>query len=144
MKAPRDTLKLDSNDEPRDGPSALRPEEIAELHKALTEERERVLSRLTEHMAVVRAPDDSMSADEFDQASNDLERGNMLRIADKENKLLIELDRALQKIAEGQYGICEGTQEPIGFKRLRARPWARYSIEYKEQLEREERGYSRG
>ncbi|MBX3211155.1 MAG: TraR/DksA C4-type zinc finger protein [Labilithrix sp.] len=61
----------------------------------------------------------------------------MLRLADKERKLLVEIDRALAKFESDTYGICEGTGEPIGLRRLEARPWTRFSIAYKEQLERE-------
>lgn len=63
----------------------------------------------------------------------------MLQLAEKERKLLQELEHALAKVDAGTYGVCEGTDEPIGFGRLNARPWARYSIAYKEQLEHDER-----
>ena len=43
-------------------------------------------------------------------------------------------------MSEGTYGLCEGTGEPIGYSRLKLRPWARYSVEYQEELERAERG----
>ena len=54
----------------------------------------------------------------------------------KERKLLNQIELALRKIAEEEYGFCEGTGEPISKKRLALRPWTRYSIEYKEELER--------
>ena len=44
---------------------------------------------------------------------------------------------SLEKMHTGEYGVCEGTDEPIGFKRLELRPWTRYSVGYKEMLERE-------
>jgi DnaK suppressor protein len=58
-------------------------------------------------------------------------------MADKDRKLLIEIDVAIEKMKNGEYGLCEGTDEPIGFKRLEIRPWTRYSVAYKELLERE-------
>ena len=65
-------------------------------------------------------------------------------IGDRQNeerdvRLLAEIDRALAKLREGTYGLCEGTGEPIGYARLRLQPWARYSVGYQEELEREQR-----
>jgi DnaK suppressor protein len=54
---------------------------------------------------------------------------------DSERKLLGEIDDALNRIANGTYGICEGTGKPITKARLEAQPWARYSIEYARMLE---------
>ncbi len=45
-------------------------------------------------------------------------------------------------MTEGAYGACEGTGEPVGYSRLKLRPWARFSVEYQEELERAQR--SRG
>jgi DnaK suppressor protein len=76
----------------------------------------------------------------MDVATRQSEQAYFLRIADKEKKLLSQIDRALAKFERGTYGICEGTGEPIGVKRLMLRPWTRYSLEYKEALERETKG----
>jgi DnaK suppressor protein len=61
------------------------------------------------------------------------------KLLERDVRLLAEIDRALAKIREGAYGLCEGTGEPIGYARLRLQPWARYSVEYQEELEREAR-----
>lgn len=53
-----------------------------------------------------------------------------------ERVLLREIDEALDRIESGTYGICLGTGRPIGKARLRARPWAKYCIEYARQIER--------
>ena len=63
-----------------------------------------------------------------------------LRLAGKDRKLLGLIDHALDKIEQGEhgeYGLCEGTGEPIPRARLELRPWARYSVEHKMVLERE-------
>jgi len=65
-----------------------------------------------------------------------------LRILDKEVKLLREVERALKKFEKKEFGLCEGTMEPIGYARLKARPWARYSVTHKEELERIQREQS--
>ena len=75
--------------------------------------------------------------DETDMAQRSTEQAYLIRFADKERKLLSEIEHALEKMKSGEYGVCEGTEEPIGFKRLELRPWTRYSVGYKEQMERE-------
>ncbi|MEM6989536.1 MAG: TraR/DksA C4-type zinc finger protein [Myxococcota bacterium] len=75
--------------------------------------------------------------DEVDQASSGQNQALELRLADKDRKLLKLIEHALTKFAGGEYGYCEGTGEPIALPRLEARPWARYSVAYKEQLELE-------
>ena len=67
----------------------------------------------------------------------------LIRFADKERKLLSEIEHALEKMRAGEYGVCEGTEEPIGFKRLELRPWTRYSVAYKEQMERDRQQHRR-
>jgi RNA polymerase-binding protein DksA len=59
-----------------------------------------------------------------------------LGLMDSERKLLREIDDALQRIENRTYGICEGTDKPIRKARLEAQPWARYSVEYAQMLER--------
>jgi RNA polymerase-binding protein DksA len=59
-----------------------------------------------------------------------------LGLMDSERKLLMEIDEALARIANGTYGICEGTSKPIPKTRLDAKPWARYSMEYEEKIEK--------
>ncbi len=82
-------------------------------------------------------PDDNI--EEMDQAANSQLQAVQLRFLDKETKLLREVDRALAKFSSENYGLCEGTEEPIGYPRLKARPWARYSIDYAEEKERMEK-----
>jgi len=82
-------------------------------------------------------PDDNI--EEMDQAANIQLQAVQLRVLDKESKLLREVDRALAKFDTEEYGLCEGTEEPIGYPRLKARPWARYSIDYAEEKERMEK-----
>ncbi len=71
----------------------------------------------------------------LDRAATIQHQAVTLRIIDKEGKLLKRIELALSKIETGQYGLCEATDEPIGYARLNIVPWARYSIDYKEQLE---------
>lgn len=80
-------------------------------------------------------------ADMSDWASFETERNFQLRARDRERKLLSKIDEALKRIDDGTYGFCEETQEPIGVRRLEARPIATLSIEAQERHERREKIY---
>lgn len=80
--------------------------------------------------------------DEMDDANIEGIAAMTSRLLERDVQLLGEIDRALTKFRTGDYGYCEGTGEPIGYGRLRSRPWARFSVAHQEQLEREAR--SRG
>ena len=75
-------------------------------------------------------------ADEVDIASANVEQNVTFKLLDRDRRLLSEINRAIQKIASGDYGYCEGTGEVIPKKRLQLTPWTRYSVRHQEQLER--------
>jgi DnaK suppressor protein len=95
------------------------------------------VQRVQEHLQLA-APLPTHHADEMDEASANQDLALLFRLADKEQKLLNEIDAALARLDDGSYGLCEGTGEPIEYRRLQARPWARYSVAYKEAIEREQ------
>jgi DnaK suppressor protein len=74
-----------------------------------------------------------------DRAATETERAVELRTGDRARKLIAKIDAALERIEDGSYGYCEETDEPIGIKRLEARPIATLSIEAQERHERYER-----
>jgi DnaK suppressor protein len=76
-----------------------------------------------------------------DRASYESDRGIELRARDRQRKLIAKIDAALVRIEDGSYGYCEETGEPIGVKRLDARPVATMSVEAQERHERRERIY---
>jgi DnaK suppressor protein len=78
-------------------------------------------------------------ADINDQATLESERSFELRIKDRERKLIGKVQDALRKIGDGSYGICESCGEPIGVKRLLARPVTSFCINCKSEMEAEER-----
>jgi DnaK suppressor protein len=78
-------------------------------------------------------------ADLADRASHETDRALELRTRDRERKLLAKIDAALERIRDGSYGYCEETGEPIGVRRLEARPIATLSLEAQERHERAER-----
>ena len=83
--------------------------------------------------------DNSTSADIVDQASSYTEKNVEMRAINRQIKLISKIDSALKKIKDGTYGFCEETAEPIGLKRLMARPVATLSIEAQEKHERNEK-----
>ena len=77
--------------------------------------------------------------DTTDRASLESDRALELRTRDRERKLISKIDEALRRIDDGSYGYCEETSEPIGIKRLEARPIATLCLEAQERHERQER-----
>lgn len=114
----------------------LTEEELEHFRQRLVQERDAVRQKLNRHLNEAMV-DTDRSADELDQAGRISDQAYLMRLADKEQKLLKQIEKALAKFEDGEYGLCEGTGEQISRKRLEVRPWTRYSIEYKEQLERE-------
>jgi DnaK suppressor protein len=80
-----------------------------------------------------------LKPDITDRASLETERSIELRTRDRERKLISKIDQALVRLDAGTYGYCEETEEPIGIRRLEARPIATLSIEAQERHERMER-----
>ena len=76
-----------------------------------------------------------------DRASSETDRAIELRARDLQRKLINKIDAALHRLVDGTYGYCEETGEPIGLKRLEARPIATLSVEAQERHERRERIY---
>ena len=85
--------------------------------------------------------DDGQAPDIADRATTESERSIELRARDRQRKLVAKIDAALGRIDDGSYGFCHDTGEPIGLKRLEARPIATLSIEAQERHERVERAY---
>ena len=83
--------------------------------------------------------DSSKLSDPNDAATQEEEFRLELRARDRERKLITKIDQALSRIDDGSYGYCEDTGEPIGIKRLEARPIATLSIEARERHERLEK-----
>jgi len=74
-----------------------------------------------------------------DRASEEIDRSFELRTRDRERKLINKINAAIQRIEDGSYGYCEETGEPIGLKRLEARPVATLSLEAQEMHEKAEK-----
>ena len=83
--------------------------------------------------------DNSISADIVDQASSYTDKNVEMKAINRQIKLISEIDKALARIREDTYGYCLDTAEPIGLKRLMARPVAKYTIAAQEKHEKDEK-----
>ena len=120
---------------------------MCEKHKAyfkkkLTEWKSEIIKTSNEALYNNSLDDNSTSADIVDQASSYTEKNVEMRAINRQFKLISKIDRALKKIKDGTYGFCEETGEPIGIKRLMARPIATLCIAAQEKHEKEEKVYA--
>jgi len=102
----------------------------------LVEKKENLQENIRRQMLGNDNNNDKWLADAIDVASALTLERLQLKLLDRDRKLLKSIDNALKKIEDGLYGYCEGTGEIIPRKRLEARPWCSYSVQYKEMLER--------
>lgn len=108
--------------------------------------RQRLLDERHEIEAHLKAMKEAIAthergSDEADQAAFEEELRLSLRQANRESRLVSNIDTALRRIESGDYGYCEETGEPIGIARLLFRPTARLCIEAKERQESQENHY---
>ena len=120
---------------------------MCEKHKVffrikLQEWKKELVKSNTEALYNGSMDDNSTSADIVDQASSYTDKNVEMRAINRQIKLISKIDSALRKIKDGTYGFCEETGEPIGIKRLIARPVATLSIAAQEKHEKEEKVYA--
>ena len=131
---------LDVNYRPTEDEPYMNPRQVEYFRRKLLAWRDELVRGSGLTLKQLQA-DDSRLSDASDWASAEVQRGLELRTRDRERKLLSKIEAALRRIEDGSYGYCEETQEPIGLKRLDARPIATLSIEAQERHERRERSY---
>jgi DnaK suppressor protein len=102
--------------------------------------KEEILKEAKETLAHLQAESEN-HPDLADRASSETDRAIELRARDRQRKLISKIEAALGRLDDGTYGYCEETGEPIGLKRLEARPIATLSVEAQERHERRERIY---
>jgi DnaK suppressor protein len=118
---------------------ALTKKELKKFQELLEEKRKLVLDRARQMMSEGMVLDTNDLPDEMDLASSEYIQSFEFRLRGREKFLLSKLDLALKKIEDGTFGVCETCEEPIGKKRLEARPETSLCIKCKEDQEREER-----
>ncbi len=118
---------------------ALNKKELKKFQELLEEKRKVVLDRARQMLSEGMVLDANDLPDEMDLASSEYIQSFEFRLRGREKSLLSKLDLALKKIEDGSFGVCEICDEPIGKKRLEARPETSLCIKCKEDQEREER-----
>ena len=98
-----------------------------------------LLKESSQTLTNMQKEENTAKPDITDRASEEIERSFELRTRDRERKLINKIEAALRRINEGSYGYCEETGEPIGIKRLEARPIATLSLEAQEIHEKKEK-----
>lgn len=111
--------------------------EIAFFRKLLNERMQELRSEADK--TVEDMDEDENFPDPADRASMESNRNSVLRIRDRERKLIFKIQDALRRLDEGVYGVCEECGEAIGIERLKARPVTTLCIECKSSQEIEER-----
>ena len=125
----------------------LKEKYMCEKHKAffkkkLIEWKAEIIRSNNEALYNSSLDDNSASADIMDQASSYTEKNVEMKAINRQIKLISKIDGAIKKIENGTYGFCEETGEPIGIKRLIARPVAALCIAAQEKHEKEEKVYA--
>ena len=110
--------------------------------KKLIDWRNEIVEANTKGLYLNEIDGEISSADVVDQASSQTEKTVGMRTLNRQIKLLAKIDKAIKKINDNTYGYCEETGEPIGLKRLIARPIATLSIEAQEKHEKNEKVYA--
>ncbi len=123
---------------PSEDEEFMSPRQVEYFRQKLMRWRADLLADSTETLRHLQE-ESLLKPDLTDRASLETERAIELRTRDRERKLISKIDAALSRLDSGTYGYCEETDEPIGIRRLEARPIATLSIEAQERHERMER-----
>ena len=110
--------------------------------KRLLEWRNEIIESNSKSLYLNEVDREISSPDIVDQASSQTEKAVEMRTLNRQIKLLSKIDKAIKRIADDTYGYCEETGEPIGIKRLIARPIATLSIEAQEKHEKNEKVFA--
>ena len=117
---------------------------MCEKHKVyfrirLTEWKKELIKANNEALYNGSMDDNNISADIVDQANSYIDNNVEMKAINRQIKLISEIDKALMRIRQDTYGYCLDTAEPIGLKRLMARPVAKYTIAAQEKHEKNEK-----
>ena len=130
-------------------PEGYKPSEKEEFMNPMQVEyfRQKLLAWRNELLSEANDTLNTLSEENFqkpditDRAQMESDASLQLRTRDRERKLLSKIEAALSRIDDGSYGYCEETDEPIGLKRLEARPIASLSLDAQERHERMEKSH---
>ena len=124
---------------PNEKEKYMNSKQKAYFKKKLVEWKNEIIKINSKALYFSKIDDEISSADIIDQASSQTEKSVEMRTVNRQRKLLSKIDKAIKKIEDNTYGYCEETGEPIGIKRLLARPIASLTIEAQEKHEKNEK-----
>jgi DnaK suppressor protein len=122
--------------------AGLSKEDLDYFKRVLNEKRGRIVEKARDTLSEGMKLDEADLPDEYDMASSEYLQYFTLRLRGRERYFLDKIERALQRIDEGTFGVCEVCGDEIGMARLMARPETTLCIRCKETQEREERQFS--
>ena len=135
-------VKISKSYVPKEKDKYMCAKHLAFFKQKLTDWKSDLVKTNNEALYNSSLDDNSTSADIVDQASSYTEKNVEMRAINRQIKLISKIDAALKRIIDGTYGYCEETGEPIGIKRLMARPVATLSITAQEKHEKEEKVFA--
>ena len=117
---------------------ALKKKQIEEFKKQLLEMRAHITQQLSGQEEAVKVPEEGKgySQHQADEGTDDFDRRINIELTSQEREVVRKIDRALEKIEEDSYGICDVTGEEIPLKRLEAIPYASMTRDAQEQMEK--------
>ncbi len=125
-----------SNGDGRTTKDILKPKQIETLRDRLLEEKQRILDMYEQDLKAGQETSDFGTEDLVDQANAAWNREFNFALSDSERRNLLLIDAALKRLEEGTYGFCLHSGEPIALPRLQAVPWARYTVDVQERIEK--------
>ena len=134
------TTMLAEDYKPSDSEPFMNDRQIEYFRRKLHSWKDEIIKESKETLSHLQE-ENHILPDVADRASSETDRSLELRTRDRQRKLISKIDSALKRIDDRSYGYCEDTGEPIGLKRLDARPIATLSIEAQERHEKRERVY---
>jgi len=135
-------LKISKTYIPKDTEKYMCEKHISFFKIKLTEWKKELVKANNEALYNGSMDDNSVSADVVDQASSYTDKTVEMKAINRQIKLISKIDQALLRVRNGVYGFCAETAEPIGLKRLMARPVAELCIAAQEKHEKEEKVYA--
>ena len=137
--ASKGPVKISKNYIPKDTEKYMCEKHKVFFRIRLTEWKKELIKANNEALYNGSMDDNNISADIVDQASSYIDKNVEMKAINRQIKLISEIDKALMRIREDTYGYCLDTAEPIGLKRLMARPVAKYTIAAQEKHEKDEK-----
>ena len=135
-------VKISKTYVPKEKEKYMCAKHLAYFKKKLTDWKADLIKTNNEALYNGSMDDNSVSADIVDQASSYTDKNVEMKAINRQIKLISKIDQALKRIQDGTYGYCAETGEPIGLKRLMARPVAELCIAAQEKHEKEEKVYA--